>query len=108
MMASLLYYQKFRKSLELEGYESNHYEPCITNKVIKNKQITICFHDDDYKLSHKSPKVVGKKIEWLRQEYESISKDGSREISVNRGKINKYLGMNLDYTVSEIDRIIIL
>ena len=27
MMSSMLYYQKFRKSLEMEGYEFNTYDP---------------------------------------------------------------------------------
>jgi hypothetical protein len=38
-------------------------------------------------------------IEYLRQEYESIFKDGSGEIMVSRGKTHKYLGITLDYTV---------
>jgi hypothetical protein len=35
----------------------------------------------------------------LRQEYESIFKDGSGAMMVSRGKLHKYLGMTLDYTV---------
>jgi hypothetical protein len=38
-------------------------------------------------------------IEYLRQEYESISEDGSGAMTVRRGKTHKYLGMTLDYTV---------
>jgi hypothetical protein len=38
-------------------------------------------------------------IDYLRQEYESIFEDGSGEMTVSRGKIHKYLGMTLDYTV---------
>jgi hypothetical protein len=38
-------------------------------------------------------------IEYLRQEYESIFEDGSGAMMVSRGKIHKYLGMTLDYTV---------
>jgi hypothetical protein len=38
-------------------------------------------------------------IEYLRQEYESIFEDGSREMTVSRGKVHKYLGMTLYYTV---------
>ena len=68
-MASLLYYHKFRKILELEGYELNPYEPCVTNRNINNKEMKIFFHVDDCKLIHKSTKVVVKKIEWIRQEY---------------------------------------
>jgi hypothetical protein len=42
---------------------------------------------------------MDKMIKWLRQEYKSIFKDGSREMTVSRGKVYRYLGMMLDYTV---------
>ena len=48
------------------------------------------------------PQSDWKKIEWLIQEYNIIFEDRSGAMSVSRGKIHKYLGMNLDYTVSEI------
>ena len=102
MMANIMYYQKFKKILELEGYEFNIYKPCVAKNIIKNNQMTICFHAKKCKLSHKIPKVVGGGIEWLRQEYESIFKDGSGAMSVRRGKIHQYIDMTLDYTVSGI------
>ena len=99
-MAIILYYHKFGESLELEGHSLNPYDPCVTNKIINNKRMKIFFHVDDCKLIHKSPKVVVKTIDWIIQEYKSIFKDGYGAMSVIRGKIHKYLGMNLDYTVS--------
>jgi hypothetical protein len=56
---------------------------------------------DDYKLSHHKKDIMDIMIEYLRQEYESIFEDGSGEMTVSRGKIHKYLGMNLDYTVRD-------
>ena len=53
----------------------------------------------DCKLSHRRSKVNDRMIKWLKQEYESISKDGSEKTTVSRGKVKKYLGINLDYTV---------
>ena len=38
-------------------------------------------------------------IKCLRQKYEIIFKDGSGKMTVSRGKVHKYLGMTLDYTV---------
>ncbi len=35
MIAALLYYQKFTKSLKEEEYVMNPYDPCVWNKVIK-------------------------------------------------------------------------
>jgi hypothetical protein len=99
MVASLLYYRKFTKSLTEIGFELNPYDPCVANKIIKGEQMTICFHVDDCKLSHRKSKVMDKMIKWLRQEYESIFEDGSGEMTVSRGKVHTYLGMTLDYTV---------
>jgi hypothetical protein len=62
--------------------------------------MTICFHLDDCKLSHKSPKVNDRMIKWLKREYESIFEDGSGEMSVSCGKAHTYLlGMTLDYSL---------
>jgi len=91
MTASLLYYNKLHKSLTNKGFTFNPYDPCVANKMMQGKQMTICFHVDDCKLSHKSPKVVSKVINWLRCEYESIFEDGSGKMQVSRGKVHTYL-----------------
>jgi hypothetical protein len=61
--------------------------------------MTICFHIDDYKLSHRKKTVMDRMIGYRRQEYEIIFEDGSGAVTVSRGKIHKYLGMTLDYSV---------
>jgi hypothetical protein len=99
MVASLLYYHNFMKSLMEIGFIINPYDPCVANKIIEGKQMTICFHVDDCKLSDRKKKVMDTMIEYLRQEYESIFENGTGAMTVNRGKIHKYLGMTLDYTV---------
>jgi hypothetical protein len=38
-------------------------------------------------------------IDWLWQEYESIFEDGSGQMTVSRGRVHKYLGMTVDYTI---------
>jgi hypothetical protein len=98
MQASLLYYRKFTESLKSIGFELNPYDPCVANKTIDGKQMTICFHVDDCKISHRDTNVVDDIIEWLRQNYENIFEDGSGAMTVRRGKIHKYLGMKLDYS----------
>jgi hypothetical protein len=52
MVANLLYYCKFTKSLTSVRFEINPYYPCIDNKTVDGMQTTICFHVDDCKLSH--------------------------------------------------------
>jgi hypothetical protein len=77
----------------------NPYDPCVASKKIEGEQMTICFHVDDCKLSHRTTKVMDSMIEYLRQEYESIFQEGSSTMMVSIGKIHKYIGITLDYTV---------
>ena len=65
--SSLLYYKKFRKSLEDEGHEFNPYDLCVANNIIKVSQMNVCFHVDYCNLRHKIPKVVGKTIAWIKK-----------------------------------------
>jgi hypothetical protein len=52
MVALLLYYKKFVKSLKSKGFKLNPYDPCVVNKQVKGEQLTVCFHFDDCKISH--------------------------------------------------------
>jgi hypothetical protein len=91
MVAILLYYRKFVNSLMDIGFIINPYDPCVANKIVEGKQMTICFHVDDFKLSHHKKKVMDTMIEYLREEYERIFEDGTGAMPVSRGKIYKYL-----------------
>ncbi len=86
----------------------NPYDPCVWNKTIKKKQITVCFHVDDCKVSHKLARVVDKAIKWLRQDYESIFKDGSGAMVVNPGLVHRYLGMTIDFSTKGVARILMV
>ena len=99
MVASLLYYRKFTKSLTDVGFKINLYNPCVTGKMIYGQHMTICYHVDECKLIHRRIKVNDHMIKWLIQEYETIFKEGSGKMTVSRGKVHKYLVMTLDYTV---------
>jgi hypothetical protein len=77
MVAGLLYYHKFLSSLKNRGFTVNLYNPCAWNRVIVGKQMMICFHVDNCKISHVDPKVVDYTIAWLRDEYKSVFTDGS-------------------------------
>jgi hypothetical protein len=72
MVASLMYYWKLVKSLTDIDFIINPYNLCVANKKIEGEQMTICFHVDDCKLSHRNNKVMDRMIKYLHQEYESI------------------------------------
>ncbi len=65
MVAALLHYKKFVKSLTKQGFKLNPYDACMANKTVNSKQITICFHVNDCKISHESSKGVDTTIDWL-------------------------------------------
>ncbi len=98
MVAALLYYKKCVKSLTKQGFKLDPYDGCVANKIVKGKQITICFYVEDCKISYENSKVVDETTKWLQADYESIFKDGSGVMKVHLGKVHKYLGMSLDFS----------
>lgn len=93
LQSALLFYKKFRKSIERYGFKINPYDSCVANKMVQGKQMTISWHVDDVKVSHLSPNVVDSFIDWSKAEYGK-----EREVTVTRGKKHVYLGMLLDYS----------
>ena len=94
IQSSLLFYKKLRKDLESEKFEVNSYDPCVANKIINGNQMTVSWHVDDLKVSHKESKFVEEFIEWIKSKYENFTK-----VKPSRGKRHDYLGMTLDYSV---------
>ena len=93
LIASLLWYRKFRKDLEGHGYKFNPYDPCVANKRIGGRQHTIRFHVDDLLASHIDPKVNDDFAEWLNKMYGQYG-----EVKCVRGKRHDFLGMTLDWS----------
>ena len=44
----------------------------MASKIIAGKQMTICWHVDDPKISHLDPKQVTKVIEWLESIFDKM------------------------------------
>ena len=93
LQSALLFYKKFRKSLEEYKFKVNPYDPCVANKLVNGRTMTISWHVDDVKISHKDPKVVTEFVDWVKKVYGK-----EREVKVSRGKRHFYLGMWLDYS----------
>ncbi len=82
LIASLLWYQKFRKDLESIGFKFNLYVSCVANLVINNKQHTVRFHVDDILSSHVDPGVNDAFLKWLNQKYGSLKRLEERYTSI--------------------------
>ena len=83
LKSALLFYKKLLTDLVAKGFTVNPYNPCVVTKTIKEKQVTICWHVDDLKISHRSKAEVTKVEHWLRNIYGNIS--------VSRGNKHTYL-----------------
>ena len=52
LRAALLFYKRLRSNLEGMSFKGNPHDPCVANKMMNSKQMTICWHVDDLKVSH--------------------------------------------------------
>ena len=96
LQSSLLYYKKFCKDIESIGFEVNPYDPCVANRIVNNKQHTVCWHVDDLKSSHVDSKVNDEFLEWLEKTYAS---DDIGHVKAARGNRHDYLAMILDFSI---------
>ena len=51
--------------LEEAGFRIDPHDPCAANMEVHGEQLTVVWHADDLKISHKSPKVATECIDWL-------------------------------------------
>ena len=77
--------------VEDHGFTVNPYDPCVANKMINGKQMTVTWHVDDLKISHLDSNEVTKYIEHFKKIY------GDR-MTIHCGKVHDYLGMDLDFS----------
>ena len=89
--SALCFYKKLVKDLKGYGFEVNPYDPCVANKTINGKQMTVTWHVDDLKVSHQSPFEITKFSTYLSSIY-------GVKLTVKRGKVHDYLGMDLDFS----------
>ena len=75
------------------GFEVNPYDPCVANKTINGSQMTVAWHVDGLKISHKESTVVTQFICALGGIY-------GDKLSVTRCQIYLYRGMDFDCTTS--------
>eukprot|EP00957_Ditylum_brightwellii_P086682 6596091-Ditylum_brightwellii.AAC.1 len=58
--------------------------------MIRGKQMTVCWHVDNLKISHADSKEVSRMLKWLGRKY--------GKLCTTRGKVHNYLGMTIDFT----------
>ena len=91
LRSALLFYLKLVEDLRADGFVLNEYDPCVANKMVSGSQMTVTWHVDDLKMSHKNDMVLLEFVTYLR----SIYGDG---LTVNNGDYHDYLGVDHDYS----------
>jgi hypothetical protein len=91
LKSDLPFYKKLVVELESDGFVLNPYDSCVANKVVNGKQMAVCLHVDDMKVSHCDPAQVIIFGEWLSRKY------GVAVVATHRGKVHDYLGMIFDF-----------
>ena len=94
LQSSLLWYKKLRQDLESQGFVINPYDPCVANKMVRGKQMTVVWHVDDLKISHVLQEAVDSFVDWVKKKYGSIG-----TVKTTIGKRHPYVGFTLDYSV---------
>ena len=64
------------------------------NNIIDDKQCTLIWHIDNMKISHVDPVFISSVLADIDAEYGKITK-----MTITRGKVHKYLRMNIDYSL---------
>jgi hypothetical protein len=97
LLGAILFYEKLTKQLEEWGYEPNCYDRCTFNKMVNGNQITIQFHVDDLKISHKDQSVIDSVLLDLNKKFGTTRKP----LAATTGMIHDYLGITIDYSEKE-------
>ena len=90
LRVALLFYKRLRSYLDNMAFDINPYDPCVANKIVSAHQITICWHVDDLKVSHKSEDAVTALALKMASLY------GPKK-TISRGKVHEYLRMDIDW-----------
>ena len=55
LQSALFFNKKLRKDLKASGFVINPYDLCVANAMIESHQMTVTWHVDNLKVSHKDP-----------------------------------------------------
>ena len=86
LKAALLFYKRLRFDLEEMSFVVNPYDPCVAKMMVNGAQITVCWHVDNLKISHRDEEVVSAFVI-------QTSKIYGPKTTISRGNVHDCLGM---------------
>lgn len=72
------------------GFKINPYIPCVSNKMVNENQMTVCWHVNNLKMIHIDKNAVS--IFALK-----LAKIYRPKTTISRGKVYEYLGLGIDW-----------
>ena len=69
LQSVLIFYNQLVSYPGFLRFELKPYDPCVVNSKINVQRLTVVYHIDSLKVSHKYPKEVTKLLEWLKVIY---------------------------------------
>ena len=72
------------------GFKINLFDSCVANKMVNGHQMTICWHVDNFKVSHKDENTVMALAENLAELY-------GPKTTISHGKVHEYMGMDINW-----------
>ena len=76
------------------GFGQNTYDPCVFNRQVNGKQMTICLYVDDLLVSGPDKPSLDRFVAELRKEF--------KEVKVSEPNLFEYLGYEVDARGDEI------
>ena len=81
LCAAWLFWEKLQTKLVKDwGFIPNWYDSCVVNKMVDGKQLTMTWHVDDLKVSHKQESLLNEFIAMMEKEFGQDA-----PLSVSRG-----------------------
>ena len=95
LLGAIIFYNKISRHLTNHGFIQNEYDMCTFNKMVNGEQVTVQFHVDDLKVSHKDQAVLDDFLDELRSEFGQ-----EYELAENKGLVHEYLGITINYSIA--------
>jgi histone deacetylase 1/2 len=93
VQSSKVWYDTLTQKLGGMGYQMNPQDPCVFNKKNrKGDQVSIVIHVDDIMITTQGESNLDLEIQLIEKEF--------GELTVSRGKVLNYLGMNFDFGIA--------
>ena len=84
-----LWYDTISSQLRAMGFRPNDYDPCIFNKYVGGKQVTVALYVDDLMVTCANNRVFEEVLRQLENLFEGTT--------VHRGNAHSYIGMLFDF-----------